>query len=223
VLRRVLADRIVHYPEELGQLLSLVALIHARNRKGRERLSLALEHTIRERLVSSTVTEKELDRLAEAEIRAGEDPDSLPSYEEARKLVREGVWSLGAPKVLQVGLIPQTQSMFLDALIPHHLSLAVVASTDSGGFICSDSPLTWSLVEPWERGFTEDVPLDDPNVHITFPLSKEVTLITRNYDRHKKRRYMYEADDGIVAWVNVRTHVYSFGTLYSAGEDFLLL
>jgi hypothetical protein len=113
--------------------------------------------------------------------------------------------------------------MILDALIPHHWSVAIVASTDNGGFICSDSPLTWSLVEPWEREVTEEVRLDDPNVHITFPLSKELALITRNYDRHKKHRYSYEANDGVVAWVNARTHVYSFGTLYSAGEDFLLL
>src|SRR5215217_2573068 len=40
VLRRVLADRTVHGPEELGHVLSFVALIHARSLKGRERLSL---------------------------------------------------------------------------------------------------------------------------------------------------------------------------------------
>jgi hypothetical protein len=108
------------------------------------------------------------------------------------------------------------QQLIIDALVPHHWSLAV-ASPDKGGFICSDSPL------PWERGFTEDVPLHDSNVYVTSPLSKELALITRNYDRHKKRRYSYEANDGVVAWVNARTHVYSFGTLYSAGGDFLLL
>jgi len=223
-LRRVLKDRIVNGPEELGRLLSLVALIHARNLKGRERLSLAMEHTMRERLETGDVSEAEWQQLVESEIRAGVDPSDLPSYQEAGRLVKEGIWSPTAPKVLQVGLIAQTQQLILDALIPHHWSLAVTASSDKGGFICSDSPLSWSAVEPWEPGFTTDEPLDNPSVHVMFPLSKGAALITRNYDRHKKRRYSYEATDKVIAWVNSRTHMFSYsGTLYSASEDFLLL
>src|SRR5215204_4079839 len=51
-LRQVLADRTVHSPAELGTLLSLAALVHARSLKGRERLSLAVEHRMRESLES---------------------------------------------------------------------------------------------------------------------------------------------------------------------------
>jgi hypothetical protein len=66
--------------------------------------------------------------------------------------------------------------------------------------------------------------LDNPNLTITFPLNKKLALITRPNDRGlKKRHFHYEAVAEVVAWVNTRTQLASFGTLYSAKQDFGLL
>jgi hypothetical protein len=53
---------------------------------------------------------------------------------------------------------------------------------------------------------------------LTFPLSNEVALITRE-DKHGT----YEAIDEVVAWVNSRTVFGSMGLVYSESPDFLLL
>jgi hypothetical protein len=119
--------------------------------------------------------------------------------------------------VLKVGLIGEMQHMILEWLTPRVWSLAR-ADPQSGGFICSDTPLTWSSAEPWDIGPAEER-LDNPNVVITCPISKSLALITRD----DGRQGTYQAVEMVVAWVNARTHLLSLGTLYSASEDFLLL
>lgn len=132
------------------------------------------------------------------------------------------MWSPIAPKELVLGLLPDMQQAIIDALVPHVWSLAV-ARPDAEGFICSDSPLVWSRVEPWEPGFKENESLDDLDLTVTFPLNKKLALITRPYDRGQKGRYRYFVGSEVVAWVNSRTHIHSLGTHYSASQDFGLL
>ncbi len=114
--------------------------------------------------------------------------------------------------MLKVGLISLAQRAVFDHLASRIWSLAR-AAPGSGGFICSDSPLTWGSTLP----SAADSSLAEPSVQITFPLSKGLALITRD-DRHGT----YEAVEQVVAWVNTRTLFASLGMLYFADDGFLL-
>lgn len=220
-LRRVTETDVVSY-EDMADLLSFVSMIHTRGRRGLERMYLGLEDRMRRGLENGDLPQKEWRHIVGALLREGADSKALPEYEEARRRAAGGVWSPVAPRQLVLGMLPDMQRAIFEALEPHVWSLAV-ARPDAGAFVCSDSPLAWSKVEPWEPGFDEDDALNDPGVTVTFPLNKKLALITRPYDRDKEGRYRYEATAEVVAWVNSRTHIFSLGTLYSADEDFGLL
>lgn len=77
---------------------------------------------------------------------------------------------------------------------------------------------------PWLLEDDSGQRLDNPNLTVTFPLSKKLALITRPKDRGLKHRHFhYHAVAEVVAWVNTRTQLASLGTLYSASDDFGLL
>ena len=170
-----------------------------------------------EKIEAEEVTREQWETMIAAEVRAGVDPSTLPPFEALKGLIEGGEWKPKAPEVLKVGLIPEMQQITFDAIADRTWSLARATPT-SGGFICSDTPLSWSDLSPWHADASKSR-LDDPNVTVTFPLSKELALITRG----DGRRGTYEATDEVVAWVNSRTHLFSLGTLYSASENFLLL
>jgi hypothetical protein len=220
-LRRVTETDVVSY-EDLSDLLSFASMVHVRGRKGLERIYLGLEEKITSGLEDGSLPRDEWERIVDALRREGTDPTTLLTYEEARRRAADGVWAPVAPRQLVLGVLPDMQRVIFDALVPHVWSLAV-AVPEAGEFICSDSPLTWSRVEPWEAGFKEDESLHDLDLTVTFPLNKKLALITRPNDRGQKERYRYEAVPGVVAWVNSRTHVLSLGTIYSTSEDFWLL
>lgn len=215
ILHRVRDRRTIRGPEELAGLLSLVALIHARGQLGRERLSGSLQATMSRKLEEGEVTREQWEQVVAAEIRAGVDPSVLPSFDQIPSLIQSGSWRPKAPEVLKVGLIPEAQRIVLEAIVDHTWSLAVADPT-TGGFICSDTPLTWA--SSWAPD-SEPITLNDPNAVIMFPLSKDLSLITRD----DGRRGTYEAAAKVVASVNSRTLFMSQGMVYSASENFLLL
>jgi hypothetical protein len=217
VLYRVVETGKFHGGEELGTILSLVALLHARGRVARERISMGIRQTMTQKIKAGEVTREQWETMVAAEIRAGVDLSSLPPFEELKGLIERGEWKPKAPEVLKVGLIPTMQKLIFNSIVDRTWSLARATPT-SGGFICSDTPLSWSDLPPSHPDASKER-IDDPNIIVTFPLSKELALITRN----DGRRGTYQAVAKVVSGVNSRTHLGSRGTLYSASEDFLLL
>ncbi|MDP9224637.1 MAG: DUF4238 domain-containing protein [Actinomycetota bacterium] len=217
VLRRVVAAGAISGRNDLGAVLSFVALTHARGRKGRERLSKSMQQTMAEKLRAGLVTAAQWEAMTEAEVRAGVPRESIPSLAEAKRLVWITEWQPEAPEVLKTGLIGEVQDILLPSLEARTWSLAK-ASPDSGGFICSDSPLQWGARDPWDRE-NAHARIDDVTQPITFPLTKDLALITRDDGRPGT----YLAVPHVVAWVNARTHLGSLGVIYSSSEDFLLL
>jgi hypothetical protein len=138
VLRDVLASGKVASGRELGELLSLVALIHARGPKARERLSLAVGRTMQRRFEAGAVKPDQWETMVAAEVRAGVDAKRLPSYEDAVRLITQRRWYPQAPHVLKVGLIPEVQQIIFDVLADRKWSLAR-ADAGTGGFISSDT------------------------------------------------------------------------------------
>jgi Protein of unknown function (DUF4238) len=213
VLRCVLASGIVNSDaHQLGELLSLVALIHARGLKARSRISLAVERTMRRKFEAGVVTPDQWKTMVTAEVRAGVEPRKLPSFGEAVRLIAKRRWYPHAPSVLKIGLIANAQQTTFAALADRVWSLAR-ADSDTGGFVCSDTPLAWS-----EPAASDSPHLDDPNTTITFPLSKELALISR-----KDRQGTYRAEAAVVAWVNSRTMFLSMGMVLAPSDSFLLM
>ena len=212
LLVNVLATGNVRSGHELSELLSLVALIHARGPKARRAISLAVERTMRTKFEAGVVTPDQWETMVAAEVRAGVDPNRLSSYDEAVRLVAQRRWYPQAPNVLKTGLMPEAQQVIFAVLAERKWSLAR-ADAGTGGFICSDTPLAWC--EPGRGGGVTR--LDDPSAVITCPLSKDFALITR-----QDRQGTYRAEPTVVGWVNARTMFLSMGILYAAGETFLL-
>src|SRR3989304_6060987 len=212
VLYRVVETGIFQCPEELGAILSLIAMLHARGQRARQQTSVAVQQTMLRKLKDGDVTREQWDGMVAAEARAGIDVSTLPPLEDLNGLVENDGWQPKAPEVLKVGLIPELHQAVFDALANRTWSLAR-AKPGSGGFVCSDTPLCWS-----------DSPqlcarLDDPNNAVTVPLSKDLALITRT----DGRTGTYEAVNHVVGWVNSRTYFFSLGKLYSPSQDFLFL
>jgi len=223
VLRRVTEAEMAS-PEELGDLLSLAAMIHVRGQRGLERAYLGAEEQMRWGLEDGTLTAEAWEEVRELLSLEGEDPATLVTYEEARRRVRDDEdWSPIAPRDYVLARLVELQVRFFDLLVTHPWSLAV-AAPGAGEFICSNSPLTWATVEMWEPGYKQNESLDDPKVTVMFPLNKKLALITRPLDRGSKRRgFRYEAIAEVVAWVNTRTLFHSYGTAYSGSKDYGLL
>ena len=197
-LRRVTETDVVRY-EDIADLLSFASMVHVRGRRGLERVYLGLEDKMRSGLEDGSLPRDEWEQIIDAHRREGTDATTtMLTYEEARRRITDGVWSPIAPKELVLGLLPDMQQAIIDALVPHVWSLAV-ARPDTEEFICSDSPLVWSKVEPWEPGFKENESLDDLDLTVTFPLNKKLALITRPYDRSQKERYRYFVGSEVVA------------------------
>jgi hypothetical protein len=225
-------------PQELGTLLSLAANIYVRGRRALERAYLALEEQMRSGLKDGTLTAEAWEEVRELLRLEGEDSAARVTYEEARRRIQEDeAWSPIAPRDYVVARLADLNKLILDALMPDtsedHIWSLAVANPDAGDFITSDSPLCWMSALPWEPGHKKvesiETPgpsdsLHDSSTTVSFPLNKKLALITRSYDRGvKERGFRYEAIAEVVAWVNARTQLASFGTLYSPSELFWLL
>jgi len=238
VLRRV-SETNMASPQELGALLALAAMVYVRGRRGLERAYLGVEQQMRAALRDGTLTTQAWEEVRELHKLAGEDPATTQlTYEEARRRLHEDEsWSPIAPRDYIIARLDELYNAVLNFLMPDtregNIWSLAVAVPGAGEFITSDSPLSWGSRVPWEPGYKDvgslDNPnlgerLDDPNQTITVPINKNLALITRPYDRDaKQRHFRYEAKAEVVAWVNTRTHIHSFATLYSASEDFGLL
>jgi hypothetical protein len=212
ILKTVLTTGIFHGGEELGSVLSLVALNYVRARRARDQVSLGLSASIRKKLAAGEVTREQWDSLMAAEARAGVPPDQRPSFEEASRLVTQDHWAPKAPEVLKVGLISECQKVVFDELADRTWSLARTNDA-TGHFICSDTPLSWTddLHHPGR--------LDTTVQTIIAPLNKYFALITRT----DGRRATFKAEREVVAWVNFRTLFLSLGSIYWSGQDFPLM
>lgn len=213
-LERVTATRRVNSPSELGVILSFAALLHARGRRARWRLSEALTESMARKLREGEVTKEQYDHVVASEVRAGLPQGMFPSFEAVRAYLALG-WAPKAPEILKVGFIPWVQQVIIDALVSRIWSIGV-ASPDSGGYITSDTPLVWGDKQPSDPDAGLER-IDDPATRVTFPLNSQLALITRN-----DRQGTYQAARAVVALVNSRTFFHSMGTAYWIGGVFLL-
>lgn len=214
VLARVIASGRFENPADLGAILSLAALLHARGRRVRWLLSESISMSLAKKLETGSVTREQYEQLVASEARAGVPTDAFPSFNELDEAIQAG-WKPKAPEVLKVGLIWEVHRYFVNQLLSRIWSIGR-AEPGSSGFICSDTPLVWGQREPSDPlAVIERV--DDPHVPITFPLNTELALITRE-DRHGT----YNAERRVVAWVNSRTLFNSMGSVYWHGDQFFL-
>lgn len=213
VLRQVIARGTLASPAQLGTLLSLASLVHARGRKGRAQIAAGLSASLRTKLLEGEVDAARWDQLIASEIRFGTNPSELPSYDEARQLADSNDWEAPAARILQVGLISKAQEWLFDGLVDRRWELMRTDPDDCGGFITSDSPLVWG--QPSDPRAS----LDDPDIEVTFPVSKSLALVSYP----TARRATLTATPHVVAHVNTRTHLASAGLLFGAVDDFMLL
>lgn len=141
----------------------------------------------------------------------------MPPSGQARNLALSGEWMPRAPRALVVGLILWAQDGLLKKLQRRHWELHIMDAGEDGGFICSDSPLFWGDSNSWISG--HDASLDEVDLEITFPVSKDVALVSYPTARDANLAATRE----IVAHVNTRTLYGSMRLVIHAHEGFLLM
>lgn len=216
-IQKVTVDRRVTDRRQVGEALSLAAVLAARSRRGRQQIEAAVPPRIIRALRGGTVTEAEWERHRTLELANGASESDVPPYEEARERARAGGWMPRAPRALVVGAIPYGQDGLLKVLQRTHWELHVTDAGRNGGFICSDSPLVWGDLDEWIAG--HNASLDEANLEITFPVSKDVALVGYPSARDGN----VDTTDDIVAHVNTRTLYGSMGLVMHAFDEFLLM
>jgi hypothetical protein len=175
-IQKVAADRRVTDRRQVGEALSLAAVLAARSRRGRQQIEAAVRPRVVKALRDGTVTEAEWERHCALERANGAPECDVPPYEKARELARDGGWMPRAPRALVVGAIPYTQDALLKKLQRRRWEAHITDAGRNGGFICSDSPLVWGDLDEWVAG--HDASLDEADLEITFPVSKDVALVS---------------------------------------------
>jgi hypothetical protein len=213
----VIKTGIFHGGFELGSVLSLVALIQARGEWMRYFLSNILPSIMIKEVSEGNVSEEKWNYYVESERAAGFDVEDWPSFSDLKGSVTSG-FIPKAPEFEKVRLITELHKSLFDSLADHQWNM-LKASEDSGGFICSTSPLVWSTLErgiaPWEHFI-----LNGKDVFITFPLSSYYTL-ANGKDDGKSSTYHVSIER--VAFVNHRTLFHSGGIIYCGSDEFFTL
>lgn len=203
--------------EQVGTLLSLATLITARDRRGRLQLSEGLRAKLKADLASQQIDEEGWQQIRASELRAGTNPHKLPTFEQAVRLARTSHWEPPAPRIFQVGMFAQIQRVLLDHLVNRPWEMMITESKANGGFVCSDSPLVWGSLDAMD-GEELHVSIQEPDIEITFPVTKNLALIS-----HKDARTAnLTATNEIVAHINMRTVLLGMGMIVHAEPDFLL-
>jgi len=203
--------------QQVGAILSLAALITARDYRGRIQLSIGLAKSLGEYLEAGRISREKWDEIRGAELRAGVHSTELPEYDQAGEMIRRGEWMPRAPHILLVGMIPEMQREILNCLVDRPWELMITDPAVNGGFITSDSPLVWGSLDQIRDDYLS-ASLNEPNLEITFPVNKAQVLISYP----GARRANCTATDSVVAHVNMRTLQLSMGLVFHASPNFLL-
>lgn len=202
---------------ELGRVLSLVALIQARGEWMRYFLSSILPSQMIKDISEGNVSEEKWNYYVKSERAAGVSVEGWPSFDCLIDSVASG-YIPKTPEFEKVLLITELHKSLCDSLADHKWNM-MKASDESGGFICSTSPLVWSTPErgiaPWEH-----FELKGKDVFITFPLSSFYTFANGKDDGECST---YHMPIEVVAFVNNRTLLHSGGVINSGSDEFFIL
>lgn len=201
---------------EVGEALALAASIMVRSRWARKLIRERVATDLVRRLRRNTITPAEWNRLRDAMLSGGSPELDVPDYENAIYKARSGYWLPPVPPTAHAEAIPHLQPEIMKALHGRDWELHAASSLEQGGFICSDAPLTWGDLGERLGGRLRS--LSDPDVEVTFPLSKNVALVSYPGAYNGNR----EATDEVVARVNARTLFMSTGLIFHAFEHFVL-
>jgi hypothetical protein len=202
---------------QVTEVLSLAAMLAVRSRTGRRQLEPSLAAGLAMRLRRGQVLPEQWEQLRASELRNGAKPEEVPPFDEAVDGVLRGTWFPRAPHVLRVGLIPEGHNALFALLRGRPWELMTTDSAATGGFICSDSPLVWGDLDQAVLGSQPTV--TDPDGEVTFPVSKDVALVSYPGARESN----CGATEEIVAHINMRTLQLTGGLVFHSQPEFLLM
>ncbi|GIF01579.1 DUF4238 domain-containing protein [Paractinoplanes rishiriensis] len=215
-VKQVGTGTITNPGKEIGETLSYAALLAASNRRGLAQVANAIRNSIGAKLRAGQVQREQWEGLRAAEIRNGAAGDQWPPYDEALRGIRDRSWFPAEPKVPALISFPYAQDALLKMLQGRQWELHVTDSTTTGGFICSDSPLMWGDLEQAVAGRQQS--LADHNIEITFPVSRNVALVSFPGARSST----VTAEDEQIGHINMRTLQFATRMIIHAHENFLL-
>jgi hypothetical protein len=153
-----------------------------------------------------------------AKIRNGATPDQVPEYDEAIERLLNTEWYPRPPAVAIFVYFFELMEEERKMLLRHRWETHVTDPATNGGFITSAHPLAWGDLDEIMSGRIGTGSIGDPEIEVTFPVSRKVALI--GYPGAREARCI--TTDQIVAHVNARTLHLSGGVIFHAHNDFLL-
>ena len=201
--------------EQVYTVMRLASLIQCKTKRTRMMLEMRLQHSMRNALARGQVSEEQWNGLRDERIRAGLNESLMPTLREATRLVLSGDWQPPVPRPLLVGLLGDVQEVFYKALSRRSWELHLTVPNDTGDLITSDSPLCWgALPRVGDRWLADNI--NDPNVEVTFPISKAMAMVS--YPEARSANHI--ATREIIAHINARTVFMSTGSLYFSHDHF---
>lgn len=213
-IKRVLKKGIFSNPAELGEVLSFVALVHARTERTRSRLRTSYLDHMRKVLENGGMTSEDWDRLTAEWIEDGVEAGAIPRLEDALSAVREGTFQLRLPEGFTAAVLPDIQAKIFEEISNWRWSLGR-ATGDAPDFVTSNHPFAVGPDRPNGLGALVHA---QGSESATFPLSPRYALIRRN----DGRRGTYDAVPEVVGWVNLRTAQNSLGRVFSRRKTFVV-
>jgi hypothetical protein len=208
-----IADR-----EAIAKTLELAAALHVRSPTARMNVGKVAAAAVAAKLRKGHISREEWEQIRQSELRNGATPDEAPEYDEAISRLLNTEWYPRPPTGAFVSTIFELIDRIWSMLRRHRWETHVTDPTANGGFITSTSPLAWGDLDAITSGRVPTGSIDDPEIELTFPVSRRVALI--GYPRAREARCA--ATDQSVAHVNARALHLSGGMIFHAHNDFLL-
>lgn len=213
----VAADGRADSKQQVGEVLSLAALLMVRTRAARARFAAVISANMATAVRNRTVTQEEWERYRNVELLNGAAGDIAPTLDAARAQLLAGTWFPSAPRELLVGLIPEAQGEVLKWLQRRDWELHITDSSTNGGFITSEDPVVVGNLQ--ERIDGHPASLTDLAVEITFPVSKDTALVSTPGAYNGN----VETVDETVAFINTRTVFQADRFIAFCNDDFKVM
>lgn len=198
--------------EDFFKLIDFIALLFCKNPTHRKLTSKPLEDL--NKMILKEITSSR-ERWESIQARMRKDGYTIDEdYEGFKEFVESDNYTIQISQNYLIQLMLYSYKVLTPTLLRRKWSLAI-APDESGGFICSDNPvsLVWTKPIPdfWSPGFGMT------NTELTVPLTRNFALVSR-FEGQSEQGF---ATLKTIASINSRTGMYSDRFVYSAWENFL--
>jgi len=204
---------------EYNWLINYIALLCERTPIRREVFTKPMEEIARIMAEMMVATPERFESIKQRMIADGVDIDENISFEELRKFVLEGNYTIAFDNNTHVNNLLTAMDVIIPPLGDRNWTVAYL-SPEVGDFICSDNPVSLHWTTKKERGIWSSPGHGLIETEVSIPLSSRIMLLGRFEEMPKK---IVISSKRNLAILNSYTGMYSDRFIYSREKDFIWL